>query len=101
MMISLVYPCSFTVRDFQLISRWIGLNQDLSEEDESKVNVNSKGKGKKLTETKDRKAQNRVAQREFRQRKVQYVKDLEARVALLESSKDDQTDSYRVGIKAL
>ncbi|KAK4702926.1 hypothetical protein P7C70_g3298, partial [Phenoliferia sp. Uapishka_3] len=48
-----------------------------------------------------RKVQNRIAQREFRQRKVQYIKDLEARVQLHESSRDDQLDKLRNGIKAL
>lgn len=42
-----------------------------------------------------RKLQNRVAQREFRQRKLQYVKDLEARVEFLSSSKDDQLEALK------
>lgn len=45
--------------------------------------------------------QNRIAQREFRQRKQQYIKDLEARVQLHESSRDDQLDKMRTGLKAL
>lgn len=49
----------------------------------------------------DRKAQNRLAQREFRQRKVQYVKELEARVALVESGGSEQLESYRAGVRAL
>ena len=39
-----------------------------------------------------RKLQNRTAQREFRQRKLQYVKDLEARVEFLSSPRDDQLE---------
>jgi len=48
-----------------------------------------------------RKAQNRVAQREFRQRKQAYVRDLEARVQLLSSPHDEQMDILRNAVVAL
>lgn len=48
-----------------------------------------------------RKLQNRVAQREFRQRKLQYVKDLEARVEFLSSSKDDQLEALKAMLRGL
>ena len=42
-----------------------------------------------------RKAQNRQAQRDFRQRKQQYVKDLEAKLELYSATHDDQVESLR------
>jgi hypothetical protein len=48
-----------------------------------------------------RKIQNRIAQREFRHRKQQYVKDLEARVELLSSSHDEQVEQLRGALFAL
>jgi hypothetical protein len=36
-----------------------------------------------------------------RQRKQQYIKDLEARLELLESAPNEQLDQLRVGIRAL
>lgn len=48
-----------------------------------------------------RKAQNRLAQREFRQRKQQYIRALEARVELLSSDHDTQVDRLRYALRAL
>ncbi|KAH8920883.1 hypothetical protein BT69DRAFT_1352045 [Atractiella rhizophila] len=48
-----------------------------------------------------RKVQNRIAQREFRQRKQQYIRDLEAKVELLSSNKEDQVEQLRAGVKAV
>lgn len=48
-----------------------------------------------------RKAQNRIAQREFRQRKQQYVRALEARVELLSSDHDTQVDRLRHALRGL
>lgn len=49
----------------------------------------------------DRKVQNRVAQREFRERKAQHLKELEAKVSIAESTRDEQLESYRVGMRAV
>ncbi|CEH15767.1 Protein of unknown function DUF3425 [Ceraceosorus bombacis] len=49
----------------------------------------------------DRKAQNRIAQREFRQRKQQYIRALEARVELLSSDHDTQVDRLRWALRGL
>lgn len=46
-----------------------------------------------------RKIQNRVAQREFRQRKLQYVKDLEARVEFLSGSRDTQLEALKAMLR--
>ncbi|CAO1633604.1 unnamed protein product [Parajaminaea phylloscopi] len=48
-----------------------------------------------------RKAQNRIAQREFRQRKQQYVRALETRVELLSSDHDTQVDRLRHALRGL
>ncbi|GAA5819952.1 hypothetical protein JCM11251_005423 [Rhodosporidiobolus azoricus] len=53
--------------------------------------IAKKGKTKGTKEA-DRKAQNRIAQREFRQRKQQYVKELEAKVAMYEMGRDEQLE---------
>lgn len=47
-----------------------------------------------------RKLQNRIAQREFRKRKNQHLKDLEARIALYDSG-DEQVIKLRAGMRAL
>ncbi|ORY84074.1 hypothetical protein BCR35DRAFT_303120 [Leucosporidium creatinivorum] len=63
-----------------------------------------KGKGRKSGDKggeDQRKIQNRIAQREFRQRKQQYIKDLEARVELASSSRDEQLEQMRGAIKGL
>ncbi|CEQ39650.1 SPOSA6832_01191, partial [Sporobolomyces salmonicolor] len=49
----------------------------------------------------DRKAQNRIAQREFRQRKQAYIKELEAKVQLHELGRDEQLERLTEGIKSL
>ncbi|CAO1633809.1 unnamed protein product [Sympodiomycopsis kandeliae] len=49
----------------------------------------------------NRKAQNRIAQREFRQRKQQYIRALEARVELLSSDHDTQVDRLRHALRGL
>ncbi|GAA5886098.1 hypothetical protein JCM6882_004264 [Rhodosporidiobolus microsporus] len=59
-----------------------------------------KGKSKAAKEA-DRKAQNRIAQREFRQRKQQYVKELEAKVALHEMGRDEQVERMVNALKLL
>ncbi|EPQ28966.1 uncharacterized protein PFL1_03256 [Pseudozyma flocculosa PF-1] len=48
-----------------------------------------------------RKEQNRAAQREFRQRKQQYIRALEARVELLSSDHDTQVDRLRFALRQL
>ena len=40
-----------------------------------------------------------MAQREFRQRKLQYVKELESRVEFLSSSKDDQLEALKAMLR--
>ncbi|UZJ53333.1 hypothetical protein CBS101457_002653 [Exobasidium rhododendri] len=64
-----------------------------------------KAKEKKLTNDEStaaqRKAQNRIAQREFRQRKQQYIRALEARVELLSSDHDTQVDRLRFALRGL
>ncbi|SCV71856.1 BQ2448_4550 [Microbotryum intermedium] len=52
-------------------------------------------------ESDQRKQQNRLAQREFRQRKQAYVKELEVRVNLLARSKDEQLEGMKVTIRTL
>ncbi|GAA5894245.1 uncharacterized protein JCM6883_003760 [Sporobolomyces salmoneus] len=59
-----------------------------------------KGKGKATKET-DRKAQNRIAQREFRQRKQAYIKELEAKVKLQDFGRDEQISRMGEAVKAL
>lgn len=49
----------------------------------------------------ERKEQNRLAQREFRQRKQQYIRALEARVELLSSDHDEQVDRLRYALRGL
>ncbi|BEI91231.1 uncharacterized protein CcaverHIS019_0400510 [Cutaneotrichosporon cavernicola] len=46
----------------------------------------------KSSATQIRKAQNRIAQREFRLRKQQYIRDLEARVEILSGDKDERIE---------
>ncbi|KDE08823.1 hypothetical protein MVLG_00928 [Microbotryum lychnidis-dioicae p1A1 Lamole] len=73
-------------------------------EDEEHRGDGGKGKGKKTTKSKEsaqRKQQNRLAQREFRQRKQAYVKELEVRVNLLARSKDDQLEGMKLTIRTL
>ncbi len=48
-----------------------------------------------LDASSQRKAQNRIAQREFRQRKQEYIRALECRVELLSSEHDVQVDRLR------
>ncbi|KAL9933919.1 hypothetical protein V8E36_007001, partial [Tilletia maclaganii] len=48
-----------------------------------------------------RKAANRLAQREFRQRKQQYIRALETRVDLLSADHDSQVDRLRWCIRHL
>ncbi|PWN26990.1 hypothetical protein BDZ90DRAFT_232569 [Jaminaea rosea] len=48
-----------------------------------------------------RKEQNRLAQREFRQRRQQYVRALEGRIELLSSDHDDQVDRLRHALRGL
>ncbi|WVQ74528.1 hypothetical protein IAR50_004129 [Cryptococcus sp. DSM 104548] len=52
--------------------------------------------GKGSSSSQVRKAQNRIAQREFRLRKQQYIRDLEAKVQVLEANKEE-----RVGLMTL
>ncbi|GAA6006935.1 hypothetical protein JCM10207_009145 [Rhodosporidiobolus poonsookiae] len=61
------------------------------------------GKKKKSGNTKeaDRKEQNRIAQREFRQRKQAYIKELEGKVSLYEMGRDEQTDRLQKALKLL
>lgn len=49
----------------------------------------------------DRKTLNRLAQREFRQRKQQYIRALETRVELLSSDHDTQVDRLRHALRGL
>lgn len=46
-----------------------------------------------------RKMQNRLAQREFRQRKLAYVKELEAKVEFFSTSSDEQLETMRYILK--
>ncbi|GAA5965362.1 hypothetical protein JCM3765_004871 [Sporobolomyces pararoseus] len=59
-----------------------------------------KGKGKATKES-DRKAQNRIAQREFRQRKQAYIKELEAKVKMQELGKDEQVERLGEAVRTL
>lgn len=64
---------------------------------------NSKGgtTGNEDSAAATRKAQNRLAQREFRQRKQQYIRALETRVELLSSDHDTQVDRLRWALRGL
>ncbi|PWN34762.1 uncharacterized protein FA14DRAFT_160224 [Meira miltonrushii] len=64
---------------------------------------NSKGSvaGNEDSAAATRKAQNRLAQREFRQRKQQYIRALETRVELLSSDHDTQVDRLRWALRGL
>ncbi|PWY98437.1 hypothetical protein BCV70DRAFT_201751 [Testicularia cyperi] len=57
--------------------------------------------GKDPKAAQHRKEQNRAAQREFRQRKQQYIRALEARVELLSSDHDTQVDRLRYALRHL
>lgn len=46
-----------------------------------------------------RRTQNRLAQREFRQRKLAYVKELEAKVEFLGTSTNDQLETLKFLVK--
>lgn len=59
------------------------------------------GKAKAVTAAQHRKEQNRAAQREFRQRKQQYIRALEARVELLSSDHDTQVNRLRFALRHL
>ncbi|BGP24801.1 transcription factor [Rhodotorula toruloides] len=59
-----------------------------------------KGKSKP-SKGQDRKAQNRIAQREFRQRKQAYVKELEAKAAMMELSRDEQFNRFSEAFRTL
>ncbi|GAA5971920.1 hypothetical protein JCM21900_001321 [Sporobolomyces salmonicolor] len=75
---------------------------DSGDEDNVPAATGVKGKGKtKTTKESDRKAQNRIAQREFRQRKQAYIKELEAKVQLHELGRDEQLERLTEGIKSL
>ncbi|PWN48609.1 hypothetical protein IE53DRAFT_389174 [Violaceomyces palustris] len=92
-------------------------DDDEDEDDDEEPNANGAGKkpkskakaasGKKGSRGKDpaalqhRKEQNRAAQREFRQRKQQYIRALEARVELLSSDHDTQVDRLRFALRQL
>lgn len=58
-------------------------------------------KGKDARAAQLRKEQNRAAQREFRQRKQQYIRALEARVELLSSDHDTQVNRLRFALRHL
>lgn len=58
-------------------------------------------KGKDAKAAQHRKEQNRAAQREFRQRKQQYIRALEARVELLSSDHDTQVNRLRFALRHL
>jgi hypothetical protein len=57
--------------------------------------------GKDKSATQARKAQNRIAQREFRQRKQQYIRDLEARVEVLSGDKEERIELVMLLVKNL
>ncbi|KAJ1028508.1 hypothetical protein NDA16_001674 [Ustilago loliicola] len=61
----------------------------------------SANKGKAAQAAQHRKEQNRAAQREFRQRKQQYIRALEARVELLSSDHDTQVNRLRFALRHL
>ncbi|GAA94125.1 uncharacterized protein L969DRAFT_93508 [Mixia osmundae IAM 14324] len=64
--------------------------------------VNGKAKAGGASGSKEsRTAQNRQAQREFRQRKAAYLKDLELQISVLSSSRDDQLTMLRTACRAL
>ncbi|BGP32236.1 hypothetical protein JCM10296v2_004017 [Rhodotorula toruloides] len=70
-------------------------------EDAARV-VTTAEKGKsKASKGQDRKAQNRIAQREFRQRKQAYVKELEAKAAMMELSRDEQFNRFSEAFRTL
>ncbi|SNX83022.1 uncharacterized protein MEPE_01728 [Melanopsichium pennsylvanicum] len=58
-------------------------------------------KSKDAKAAQHRKEQNRAAQREFRQRKQQYIRALEARVELLSSDHDTQVNRLRFALRHL
>nr|XP_031863033.1 uncharacterized protein CI109_001509 [Kwoniella shandongensis]KAA5530105.1 hypothetical protein CI109_001509 [Kwoniella shandongensis] len=59
------------------------------------------GDGKGSSSTQVRKAQNRIAQREFRLRKQQYVRDLEARVEVLSGDKEERVELMTLLVRNL
>ncbi|KAL7409011.1 hypothetical protein BDY24DRAFT_243796 [Mrakia frigida] len=62
----------------------------------------AKGGRKKDPESQSaRKVQNRIAQREFRQRKQQYIRELETRVEVLSANSDERSDHLRDVLRAL
>ncbi|ODN76777.1 hypothetical protein, variant 1 [Cryptococcus amylolentus CBS 6039] len=70
---------------------------DSDDEDSSRAGSAAPEEGAKGSSSSQvRKAQNRIAQREFRLRKQQYIRDLEAKVQVLEANKEE-----RVGLMTL
>ncbi|ODN97384.1 hypothetical protein L198_03948 [Cryptococcus wingfieldii CBS 7118] len=70
---------------------------DSDDEDSSRAGSAAPEEGAKgPSSSQVRKAQNRIAQREFRLRKQQYIRDLEAKVQVLEGNKEE-----RVGLMTL
>ncbi|GAA6016693.1 hypothetical protein JCM11491_000209 [Sporobolomyces phaffii] len=77
---------------------------DFDQPDESQASQagppRRRGKGRATKET-DRKAQNRIAQREFRQRKQAYIKELEGKVKLHELGRDEQVERLTDAVHVL
>ncbi|CAG5158235.1 uncharacterized protein ALTATR162_LOCUS5051 [Alternaria atra] len=74
-----------------------GLGGDFDQRRASRTSSSSKDKQSLMCAQNRRKAQNRAAQRAFRERKERYVKDLESKLSALESSTNSlQSDVERL-----
>ncbi|GAA6059056.1 hypothetical protein JCM10212_001281 [Sporobolomyces blumeae] len=99
---------SRSTRDVSIDSHDLGVSDGEHDEDGPVDNGSGpstgkrKGKGKATTSREaDRKIQNRIAQREFRQRKQAYIKELEAKVKLQEMNRDEQIGRYSNAVRTL
>ncbi|CDZ98032.1 Protein of unknown function DUF3425 [Phaffia rhodozyma] len=81
------------------------LNEESEEEDYDEASGStektSADKKKESENSSTRKAQNRIAQREFRQRKQQYIRELETRVEVLSANSDHRFSHLKDVIQAL
>ncbi|TFL00574.1 hypothetical protein BDV98DRAFT_105076 [Pterulicium gracile] len=77
-------------------------SQDLDDSDDSDdQHPNKPGRRKNPNSQAARRDQNRIAQREFRLRKQQRIRDLEARVEILSGGKDEAMGEMRLILKDL
>ncbi|KAG8979054.1 hypothetical protein FRC05_009264 [Tulasnella sp. 425] len=77
------------------IDESVGTPEDLHDHNETSVGPSKPGRKKNPNTQAARRDQNRIAQREFRLRKQQKIRDLEARVELLSGDKDETYGQMR------